>query len=436
VDWVRVDPGTNLVQPAIDYAIANGKGVVYLARGNHLITSTIVIAGDSNSEELCVLGDGAGATRVVMLQNSNADAMRVERSHVSVRGAMFEAQGLPLDGRGIVVRSGSQGMEDISLRDVIVRSFARECLLATGDVSNLVLEHCIFAANIGTDGSGLVRLGPRCSNVTFIDCILDFFANAALNLDGASDVSVHGGSIEAGQVGVGAYVVGADAENCRFSGVWFEEPSNASTTRWFVDAGRNCHGWVLDSCYFVRQRSITDPDLKLVRLGACGSEPGGPALGGAIINPYAFTRFTGQPARGAIEIRDSASEVVVIGGVVETEAGGRYPVDVLDATTKSTWVGPRQWRLPQVGLSQTANSGRLGDTVARPGRGPESWNALAGGGSWLPLTVQRYPDLEALESVPSPSRGRGSVAWLDNPPTDESQLRVWDGAAWRQVVYS
>jgi len=31
---------------------------------------------------------------------------------------------------------------------------------------------------------------------------------------------------------------------------------------------------------------------------------------------------------------------------------------------------------------------------------------------------------------------KGAMAWVDIPPTGESNLRVWDGSAWKQVAYS
>lgn len=113
-----------------------------------------------------------------------------------------------------------------------------------------------------------------------------------------------------------------------------------------------------------------------------------------------------------------------------------HPLDIVDATSKSTWVGFNTWRPPLVGLSETLKSaGRLGDLVARPNRGLEMWNAR-NPSQWLPTSVNRFSNEDALNQIPDRSKDKGTVVWIDTPPANTSNLRVWDGTRWRGVVFS
>ena len=441
VAWHRVGDSCSTVQDCVNQAAVTG-GVVYVPHGTGALSTTLQIPASPNPEKpLIIRGDGPSVSKLstAFVPFGTADVVNVQRSRVTFEGLSIEPQNLnQSEGRGIVIGGGSDPVSDVVLRDCIVRGSGRHVLYMAGPLSNVLVERCVFAANYNPAGL-LARIGPLCRGVAFIDCSFDFFKGSAIELVGCRDISFYDGHVETAEdKGTAPFVTGIDAENCHFGGVWFEEAQGATSNQWFLDIGRGCNGWTIVGCYFVRQRTTgMTGALRLIRLGSCTGTPAGPALGAAILNPLVTTTFSGDPEPGAIEIRDSSSEVCVIGGTVQANNNTsmrRYPVDIADSSTKSTWIGPRGWRPPLVGLSQTLDNGKLGDLLARPGRGLEMWNAK-GTPKWLPASVNRYVNEVALAEIPEKSKDPGTVVWIDNVASGASKLRVWTGTSWAKVEY-
>jgi hypothetical protein len=366
--------------------------------------------------------------------------MSIQRSNVIIEGMTIgrQAQGFQ-GGGGVVIGGGPRTVSGVVMRDCIVRWTTDYALNIGAAAQGVFVERCVFANNAA---SGLVLLGPGCKDINFTECTFDFFVGTAVELRGCQNVSIVGGNIESASLAssMAPYLAATDAVDCHLRHVWFEEPGNATATPWFVDLGRGCHGWTMIGCYFVRKNNV-DGTVKLMRLGACSGESAGPVVGVTVLNPFAHTNYTAEGLPGQIEINDSSSEVCVLGGMIEggfpgPNDPGRYPVNIRDATSKSTWIGWRQSRPPLVGVSETPNTGRLGDLLARPGRGLEMWNALTASPSWLPASVNRYANEPALAEIPATSKNRGTLVWIDAPATGTTNLRVWDGSAWRQVLYA
>lgn len=439
VDWLRVGTSFPSVQQCVNEAALASGGAVYVPPGTWSLSTTLQVPASPNPEKPLILrGDGAGVSILrTAVAAGPVDIINVQRSHVTIEGLTIEPQVLSnIQGRGVVVGGGGAAVSDVVLRDCLVRGSGRQVLHLAGPLSNVFVERCVFAAN---NASPLARIGPLCRGVAFVDCSFDFFTGTAIELVGCRDVSVYDGHIEtANDFGTAPFVTAIDAENCHFGGVWFEEAQGATSNQWFMDVGRGCNGWTVVGCYFVRQRTTgMTGALRLIRLGSCTGAPAGPVLGAAILNPVVTTTFSGDPEPGAIEIRDSSSEVCVIGGTVMANnhpSMRRYPVDIADSSTKSTWIGPRGWRPPLVGLAQTTDNGRLGDLLARPGRGLEMWNAR-GTPKWLPASVNRYVNEAALAEIPEKSKDPGTVVWIDNVASGASKLRVWTGTSWAKVEY-
>jgi len=443
VAWYRVgDPSTPTVQAAIDAAIASGRGgVVYVPPGQHYQPGTIQVPPTPNPEASLILrGDGPGISQLIgRFSPFGYDVLSVRRSRVVVERLTITIEGGPIGSRGVVVGGGPAAVSDVTIRDCIAYGTGLEALLLSGPLSNVLVERCVFSANFNPPA--LATVGRLCRHVTFVNTSFDHYRGSAIALDGCRNVTIADGNVESANDGGRApFMTAVDAEDCHLTNVWFEEVNMASTTQWFLDLGGGCHGWTIIGCYFVRKEAPGGRRLiKLARLGGCAEGIPGPVSGVLILNPTVHTNFTEPAEPGHIEINDSCSEVCVVGGVVR---GGfppmdtHHPLDIVDATSKSTWIGSRRWRPPLVGATETPNSGSLGDLLARPNRGLEMWNARATEASWIPMSVNRYANEQALQEVPATSRNRGTLAWLDTPPAGTPNLRVWDGSTWRGVVYS
>ena len=435
------------IQAAVDDATSHGGGTVYFPPGLWQLREPLLISSQPNgaipSAPLILLGDGPNASRVTSTQsNPIFDLLHIQRNYVTVEGLAFDgratAAGAP---RGIVIGEGPTDTHHVTIRDCIVRNTASYGLeiafnSSAGTIaSDGLYERCVFSKNFS---KALTRVGEQCARHDFSNCSWDFFVGSAVQLFSCSRVTISGSDLETPQdVGTAPYLVARDAVNCGLLNCWFEEPTTVTSTQWFVDLGKGCHGFVILSPRFQRKLYFPGNALMLIRVGDDTPVTGGPCIGVVIVNPYVLIPNIAQaPPIGHITIRNSSSEYTLIGGTLMTVNKTRYPIEVLDPTTKSSWIGHRRWRLPQVGTAENAPSAslHLGDLLCRPGRGLEAWNAYAPRPSWIPLTENRYANQTTLNALPASSINLGSLAWVDSESVLKVCTSVGPPPTWRVVA--
>lgn len=411
---------------------------MYLPSGTYDLTGSLEIPWDSSvpSRPIVLLGDGQNATSLrAPGPFGGPDLLLIRRSNVIVRAMTIDGRfPTSVDSfRGVVIDGSVGPLSGIELADIIIRRTSSRALhVVPGPGQNVIsrvrCRRCTFASN---GRHGAVRIEPGAFGHGFLDCHIDFFGDVGMDLQGCEDILLHNCVIEAPAAlnSTQPYLRAVDVRNCQVINAWFEEPENHTESAWFIDLQEGCHGWTVMGPHFVRKTGVGG-HLRAVRVGT----PSGPCLGVVILNPYLRRDSTEPPQPGHIEINNCASECLVVGGTVETGFNpiSRFPLDVVDHSRKSGWIGHRRWILPRLDPSEDQTTGRHhGDLVARPGRGVEAWAAFANGPSWLPLTDNRVPTEDALLSIVS--KNRGSMAWVDRPPAGKKNLRVWDGTTWKGI---
>ena len=114
-------------------------------------------------------------------------------------------------------------------------------------------------------------------------------------------------------------------------------------------------------------------------------------------------------------------------------AGDSILVALTDDSLKTAWISHRRWRMPQVSLEESQLPGisvpRLGDMITRTGQGLEArTEATAPGPSGIPLTVNRYANLAALQ-IPPELLNLGTIAWVNNDGTGNGALMLCIGVS-------
>lgn len=232
--------------------------------------------------------------------------------------------------------------------------------------------------------------------------------------------------------GTGAYLRGGqNTRACRVVGCTFDEADAPSLTtrQWFIELKQAAKGWSIIGCRFYRRFQL-DSTVKAILVG---ENTGGAkaCVGITIINPMIQTAFTPAAAPMQIETRNSTeqTEAVIIGGFLETVIGGTstvMPLDILDGSRLTTWIGNRRWRLPQILSSENPPTAVRGDFVNHLNRGIEAWNGESTFAAWIPLTVNRYTN---ATDVPATSRSIGTIVW----ETSTNKLKVFTGSVWNEI---
>jgi hypothetical protein len=438
---------SNPVNAAIGDARTSGGGRVYLPAGTYSLVSEITVPYDPDpspydfAPTIHLEGDGPDVT-IVQRGGGAAihDLLHIERSFTTVSGITFDgAGGIPYTGHGIVIgQAYNAGVNDdrvfrrIQLRNVTVRNAAQRSLYIRGGTHPAPISilcsyaDCLFSAN-QQPGHGGIIIESRNTTHFFSRVSVNLFKGVGIYLSECDGISFRDCHVEASTTNDYPYIYLIGARSCRFEDCWFEESAVASPPPWFLLIDRDCSGISATNCFFIRKQDRA----RAIGVGSAS----GPCHGISIVNP--LIRTTAAPPASdpnPIWIFNSETDCTLIGGVLQI---GNPPysyqhIEIQDQARRSVHLAPdRRLRLPQLSGTDitvlAAPNRRNSDVVyrdiagIRTGTGLEAFN----GTTWLPLTVNRYPDLNALNA--EFSRDRGTVAWID----DLGQLRVFDGAAWR-----
>ncbi len=458
----RYRSSANPIQAAVTDAANRGGGVVYVPGGDPWqLPSGIIIpwAVDSSpfdpAPAIHLVGDGPDNTIIERLGGGAAFSnLEIRRSSTTVSGITFDGSaGSAFFGHGIVVGEvHSPGQNDnrvvrgIRLNNCVVRGAAQNSLYLPGGINlddplvqppislDSSFTDCMFSANRGTGPGGGIAIEARCMGHSFRGCHVDLFRNRGIRLSQCNGVSFHECTVEATQSNDQPYVDIDDARGCEFLDCWFEETQSSAgsgSIQWFLSMSGRCTGTTIANCQFIRKQNLA----RVIRMES-GAEP---PVGVVILSPTIY--LTGLPPGGEpseILILDPLSEVALFGGVVLVVGSGTTvyrSLEVQDTGNFSAAFAPMQrLRLPKLSSAEIAawltSNRRTSDVVNRLlgastiGAGLEAFNNNS---TWLPLTVNRYAS--AADLTASTSRDRGTLAWLDSPPS----LKVFDGSAWQTV---
>jgi hypothetical protein len=216
----------------------------------------------------------------------------------------------------------------------------------------------------------------------------------------------------------------------------FDEGVDPVTARqWFVYLEPGSNGWTIVGTQFIR-RSTVDADAKAIRVGASASAA---CYGVLVADPIIRVPAAILPPPLQIQIQrvdpGPYSECVVLGGYVEAGSSPtvtRFPLDLTDSSIRTSWIGHRRWRMPQVTLAESQSAGmsplRLGDLLTRNEVGLKGLEArseaTSPGPSGVPLTVNRHADLNALQTIDPALLNLGSIAWVNNDGTGNGALML------------
>jgi len=399
-----------------------------------------------------LFGDGPDNTIIERASGAATfDLLTIRRGFTTVVGMTFDGGvGSASSGHGIVIGEVHvPGVNDgrvyrrIQLRNNVVRNCAQLGLyvrggLAAGQPENLQppisiqgsYTDCIFGGNKST----AILIEKRNTTHFFRGCVVTDFKGHAVHLDGCDGVNFSSARFVQNLTGATefAYLTGARA--CHFDGCWFEETDGTGTPSWFMYLDTACTGTTISGTSFVRKRNVG----KAIAVGATGA-----CNGVTILNPRIHLQGGLLAGDNQIWIL-SGSETAILGGILEIETPQAPPspptfeyraIEINDASNRSALLAPnRRLRLPRLTSTDigqfVASNLRTSDLINRQisdGRIGTGLEALSGSGQWLPVTVNRYPNVGALSSVTS--RDRGTLAWADT----EGRLMVLDGTIWKQV---
>jgi hypothetical protein len=477
VEWARVNVGDNIQNAINSLALANG-GVVYLVPGEHTVSATLELPYPWQSippdttppvrpvdwqynplKPIALLGDGANATTIKCASGFAGPLFRVGRPFSSISGITFDGAGLTLGATveiaGTFLSGKIADTRRISFRDCIIKNGKVQCLKISGGpglpISTLnSFERCVFTSN----GSGaLVEIQEGVIAQEFRNCTFASFKGYGVLLvqcEGASfydclfDSAAEYGSLE-------AFLLSNQSRYCQVFNCVFDEGSTPTSPpddpsvigrRWFIDLfsdvapARGSNGWTIAGCQFIR-RSAANANAQAIRVGRTG-----PSWGVVVIDPVIRMPAEIAPAIPGLQIDiqnpvvplnyDELTQCVVVGGMCEVgdpPGSTKHPFDLTtsDASLKTAWIGHRRWRIPQSPTSQNPSLStlRAGDLLSRPSRSLEAFSEAKAGvpgsaASWIPMTVNRYTDLAALNGVTTQSINLGALAWVDSP----GELRV------------
>jgi hypothetical protein len=424
-------------------------GRVYLPAGTYSLVSEITVPHDPDpsayqfAPTIHLEGDGPDVTIVQRAGGAAIhDLLRIERSFTTVSSITFDgAVGNAFVGHGIVIgQVHVPGVNDnrvfrrIQLHNVVVRNAAQHSLYVRGGTDPAPISilcsytDCLFSANRQPNFNGIV-IEKRNTTHFFRGVTVNQFRGFGIHLSECDGISFFQSPVEASVTNNQPYIYLFGARSCHFEDVWLEESAVVSPPPWFLLIDRDCSGISSVRCFFIRKQDRA----RAIGVGSAA----GPCRGITIVSPH--VRLTAAPPAtdlNPIWILNADTECALFGGVLQI---GNPPysyqqIEILDQAKRTVHLAPDlRLRLPQLSSADIAafvasnrrNSDLLHRDIAgiRTGTGLEAFN----GTNWLPLTVNRYVDLTALNA--ETSRDRGTLAWIDAL----GQLRVFDGSAWRIV---
>ena len=413
---------------------------------------------------ITLLGDGPNVTKLVRNNNQPPPAgngfvplgspwpygdalLSIRRSFTTVAGLSIDNAGAGSSGGMVIIGnvpsptqpspppSPSGNLRNITLRDLILRNNSSYVLRIVGGLEPAPIqilcsyERLVLGGNLA---NALLRIETRNTTQEFRQVQFTSFVGKAIELEGCEGVSFHECLADTGLTNnpLIPFLGATEARNCQVMNCLFAEGDSPlpTVTRWFIDLGANCNGWTILGTRFVR-RIVGDSSAKAIRVGASGQ----PCFAVVIIDPV-VSLVAGVPeSQFPIELRDSATECMIIGGLTEIGTS-KKPMDFVDPTTKSAWIGHRRWRVPTLSNIESdaiTTNRHHGDIQVRLGQGVHAFSGL--GSTWIPMSVNRVPNESVMNGIAASAKDKGTMVWVDTPSGANSHLRIFNGTTWDNV---
>ena len=439
-DYLDTDPTRAGIQDAIS-SLPFG-GVVYVPAGSHPITASIVFPAD---RPIRLVGAGQNATSLNFQPGVGGDY------YIKILGSFQSIEDLTINGsnqsglqRGIVVDPGSTVLRYFLLKNCIVQNIPNWSLEAINPMpassASIMsrIEGCTFQYNVGTSGTGLVKIHQNNTTWFIRDSNFGANKNAMLDLDRCNSIRVVNTTFETND-DTQPFIMMFNASAVALTECYFEA-SAAVVNQFFVKITGGINQSIsLTNCQFSRTNQTA------ARMIQCTTPDKVKSL--SVIAPSIYLNTNSAPTGPDIQVTDSTSLVSLVGGSAGTNVDFFTPY-VADSAKGSFHANfDKRLRVPRMSrVERNALIGnKAGDVVFNMTESRlNHWdgNRWIHGVGFFPSTLQAsaapggltLPTLTTADRnlIPTVFRVEGSIIY--NITTHE--LQYWNGSAWRAVAHN
>lgn len=371
------------LQAAVNEAISNGGGLIYLAAGDYDLTDSLYLpfVADRNATPLTFLGDGPLRTRVRVKTGYTPFHLVIVENAAYTRfvGIHFEGcydRGTPSDPadinkkwvHGLIVGPSPESLYagtdsealptrqliQLSMEQCIVDKVGGYAVYVRGDITGWpptatspppqfltiqsTFQNCELESTAFVDLQGrvpaAVYIEPHNTTLSFRDCFIHATNGRGIYAWGCAGLALQDCRLRA--EGSYAALEANQSINGQVRHCVFEDAGTSATPAYFIRLVASCHGWTFEQCAFQRSWSATSPAvsprvLQVASGDACRSI--------VLLAPNLMTQRA-PAADDWIKDESEDSSVIVIGGSARASVSNTVlPLRISTYGTQSAAVG-------------------------------------------------------------------------------------------------